>query len=283
MKSVLKWTGRILGGLIVLLLILGVVFYFVGGSKVNKTYELPDVALTVSDDSAQVAHGAHLAATLGCTDCHTEDLSGQVMIDAPPFKVVAPNLTPAGIAAQRTDAQLEHAIRHGVSGDGTSVVIMPSLAYHGLSDGDVSALISYLRSVPAVENEPGQTQIKLMGRLLSAGPFDPAFEVNLDPSPTSNPEIGPTVEYGRYRYQTVCTYCHGENGGGMEVPPVPESPPAPGMEAAGNWTLDQFIQTMRTGVTPAGRELNAEFMPYEVFGQMSDDEMAALHAYFGTL
>lgn len=87
MKSVLKWASRILGGLVVLLLILGVAFYFVGGSKLNKTYELPDVALNVSDDSAHVARGASLAASLGCTDCHGSDLGGTELFDAPPFRV----------------------------------------------------------------------------------------------------------------------------------------------------------------------------------------------------
>ncbi len=282
MKPTLKWIARILGGLVVVLLIAGFTMFMIGGSNAGKTYELPDVVLNVSDDSSSVAHGAHLANTLGCTDCHAEDLSGQELFDAPPFRVVAPNLTPAGLGGQRTDAQLEHTIRHGVAGDGTSVIIMPSAAFHGLADEDVSALISYIRSVSPIENNPGTTEIKLMGKLLSVGPFDPGFEVNLDASPTAKPEAGITSEYGAYLFGTVCHYCHGENGQGMEVPPIPESPPAPSLAAAGNWPLDQFISTIRTGVTPAGRQIDNDFMPFEVFGQMTDAELAALHAYAAT-
>ncbi len=69
----------------------------------------------------------------------------------------------------------------------------------------------------------------------------------------------------------------------MDVPPIPESPPAPDLTASGNWTLAQFQESLRTGITPAGRRVNAEFMPYPFFGQMTDTELKALHAYFGSL
>ena len=283
MKRALKWIARILGGLVVLLLILGFAMYMIGGSKVGEIYELPDVALNVSNDSAQVARGAHLAASIGCNDCHGDDLSGQEMFDAPPFRVVAPNLTPGGIGDQRTDAELERAIRHGVGSDGTSLIIMPAKAYHGLADEDVGALISYIRSVPAVENEPGTTKIKVMGRMLSAGPFDPAFEVTTEASPTSRPPVAPTPEYGEYLYGTLCVYCHGDNAEGMEELPIPDAPPGPGLAAAGSWELDLFKETLRTGITPAGRELDQELMPARVLGNMTDEDMEALHAFFGTL
>src|SRR5690606_29074360 len=93
MKKALKWTGIALGSLLVLILILGGVMYFVGGSKLGRTYEVQTADLVIPTDSASIARGAHLARTNGCTDCHTPNLAGQVMIDAPPFRVVAANLT----------------------------------------------------------------------------------------------------------------------------------------------------------------------------------------------
>lgn len=281
MRKVLKWGGYTVGGLIALLLVVAVAMYLIGGSKLNRTYEVPAVALAVSDDSAAVARGAHLAATHGCQDCHGADLSGEVMADAPPFRIVAPNLTT--LMDERSDAELERAIRHGVKADGTSLLIMPARAYHGLADEDVAALIAYLRTVPAVENELPPMQMKPLGRILSAGPFDPAFEVNLEPSPATRPAIAPTAEYGAYLYGTLCHYCHGDDGLGMETPPIPESPPAPSLVAAGQWTLDEFRTTLRTGTTPAGRELSPEFMPVSIMQQFDSTETAALHAYFGTL
>lgn len=283
MKRALKWIARILGGLVVLLLILGFAMYMIGGSKVNEMYELPDVALNVSDDSTTLARGAHLAGTLGCPDCHGDGLRGEELFDAPPFRVVAPNLTPAGIGSDLSDEDIERAIRHGVASDGTSLIIMPAQAYHGLADQDVAALISYVRSLPPVENDPGTTTIKAMGRMIAAGPFDSGFEVNLEPSPSSRPEIGPTAEYGAYLFGTLCHYCHGENGEGMDVPPVPESPPAPPLGPATNWTLDQFKEALRTGVTPSGRELDREFMITDITARYSDEDLEALHAFLGTL
>ena len=47
--------------------------------------------------------------------------------------------------------------------------------------------------------------------------------------------------------------------------------------------LDLFKETLRTGITPAGRELDQELMPARVLGNMTDEDMEALHAFFGTL
>jgi hypothetical protein len=33
---------------------------------------------------------------------------------------------------------------------------------------------------------------------------------------------------------------------------------------------------MRTGMTPAGKQLNAKYMPWPVLGQMTDEELSAL-------
>lgn len=49
----------------------------------------------------------------------------------------------------------------------------------------------------------------------------------------------------------------------------------------GNWTLDQFIQTFRTGKyggAPNGRNLLPP-MPYQNIAQMTDDELKAVYAY----
>ena len=36
---------------------------------------------------------------------------------------------------------------------------------------------------------------------------------------------------------------------------------------------------MRTGVTPEGRTLRKQNMPWDAVGQLGDDELRALHAY----
>ena len=99
----------------------------------------------------------------------------------------------------------------------------------------------------------------------------------------SRPPVGPTREYGEYLYGTLCVYCHGDHAEGMEELPMPDAPPSPGLAAAGLWELDLFKETLRTGITPAGREMDQELMPARVLGNMTDEDMEALHAFFGTL
>ena len=87
------------------------------------------------------------------------------------------------------------------------------------------------------------------------------------------------MAYGRHRTQTLCTYCHGADFQGG--PPVePGTPPAPPLTAIPGWSLEEFKTTMRTGVTPGGKELNPVVMPWTAFQHMDDAELEALYAYF---
>jgi hypothetical protein len=69
-------------------------------------------------------------------------------------------------------------------------------------------------------------------------------------------------------------------------PPAPDSPPAPNLTPdgrLGNWTEEAFITTIRTGVTPDGRQLNSEFMPWPSIGKLDDDELRAVWLYLESL
>jgi hypothetical protein len=46
--------------------------------------------------------------------------------------------------------------------------------------------------------------------------------------------------------------------------------------------LEQFIGTMRTGVTPWGRALDAEAMPWKTYGRMTDEELTAIWRYLAS-
>jgi hypothetical protein len=50
----------------------------------------------------------------------------------------------------------------------------------------------------------------------------------------------------------------------------------------GLWSEEQFVTTLRTGVTLGGHQLN-EFMPWRYFGQMTDDELRAFWLYLQSL
>jgi hypothetical protein len=55
----------------------------------------------------------------------------------------------------------------------------------------------------------------------------------------------------------------------------------PGGELAA-WSEADFIQTIRTGATPSGHQLNA-VMPWKTYGKMSDDELKATFLYLQSL
>ncbi len=68
---------------------------------------------------------------------------------------VAPNLTKGrgGVGNKYSNADWEHTIRHGVGRNGRALVIMPARFLIAYSDEDLSTLISYLQSIPPVDNE----------------------------------------------------------------------------------------------------------------------------------
>jgi mono/diheme cytochrome c family protein len=83
-----------------------------------------------------------------------------------------------------------------------------------------------------------------------------------------------------------CRVCHGPdlNGGPFPDPTIKLITPniTPGGEP-GFWPEEQFINTIRTGKTPGGHELNPEHMPWKDYRNFQDDELKAIWAYLQTL
>jgi mono/diheme cytochrome c family protein len=84
-----------------------------------------------------------------------------------------------------------------------------------------------------------------------------------------------------------CTDCHGPalDGvpGGGGGPPADVPPPNLTLSGeVGQWTQEQFVNTIRTGITPSGRQLSDE-MPWKVYGGMVDEDLQAVYAYLHTL
>jgi hypothetical protein len=99
------------------------------------------------------------------------------------------------------------------------------------------------------------------------------------PRPTA-PAPGVTSEYGRYLAE-VCTLCHGENfAGGTE--PGAGLNLTPGGDL-GDWSEADFIQTIRSGVNPNGKQLNPELMPWKRIREMSDEELRAIWLFLQSL
>ena len=290
LKKALKWIGIVLGSLIGLLVLALVVLYFVGGAKANKKYEVAVETILIPTDVEAAQRGKHIATIYICTRCHTENLSGEVYFDVPGMlSIPTPNLTSGagGVGSFYTDEDWVRAIRHGVGHDGRALFIMPSNAFYYLSDEDLGALVAYLKSLPPVDNQLPERRIEPMGRLMMAAGMFPPFPVDkidhTNPPPTG-PEPGVTVAYGQYLSHT-CTECHGANLNGAPFGPPGQEVPTPNLTPGGElvgWSEQDFFTTMRTGLTPSGRQLSEE-MPWKYYGQMSDEELKALWMYLQSL
>ena len=288
MRRFLRRAGIGLGVLLGLLVLSGTVLYAIGSRRVDRTYAVETARLALPTDSAGLARGAHLVRSMGCADCHGENLGGQVLVDEPPFRTVAANLTSGrgGLAARYTAEDFDRSIRHGVKPDGRSVLIMPSAAYHALSDEDAAALIAYLKAAPPVDNELPPSVVRAPGRLMAAVLLDPTSEVRTTPARRgTTPPFGATVEYGEYLATGTCAHCHGSDLRGDPKPPGPPGmPPTPDLVAvAGRWTPAQFSHALRTGETPDGRALDPEVMPWRMTAAMAEDERLAVYAYLRSL
>ena len=93
--------------------------------------------------------------------------------------------------------------------------------------------------------------------------------------------VGPTVEYGHYIANLIgCSECHGEDmsggAGGL-------ASKGPTLRTVKVWSVEQFIETHRTGVTPTGRVLDLDEMPWEFIGRLDDEDLADLYAYLVSL
>lgn len=291
MRKILKWVGIVLGGLIGLIVLAIGAVYAVTELRLGQTYNVPAETIAIPTGEDSLALGRHIAETRGCNDCHAENLAGAAFFeDAAMGLLYASNLTSGqgGIATSYSDADWVLAIRHGIGPDRQSLLFMPSTEYYFLNDRDLGALIAYLKTVPPVDNETPKASIGPVGRILFlAGqlPLTPAVLIDhAGPRPSAS-EPGVTVAYGQY-LAAGCVGCHGSDYSGGPIPGAPpDTVPASNLTPGGSladWSESDFIQAMRTGVTPGGQEMDP-FMPWKNIGKMTDDELKALWMYLQSL
>jgi len=306
MKSflrVVKWVG-----LTLVVLVVGFVAFVY--ARANRTYDAPYPDLAASQDSTLIERGRYLATgPAHCVDCHTptseverlaagEDvpMSGGFDFVLPIGTIYAPNITPdpeTGIGAY-TDGELARALRYGVKRDGRP--LLDFMPFYDLSDYDLTAVISYLRASEPVQNERPAHEFNFMGNMVRAlGMVKPMGDGDVPPAPA----IDTTAAYGEYLARTVanCRGCHSERdlrtgayvgpeyAGQMEFEGMeggyfvtPNLTPDPETGRIANWSQDQFVQRLRSGVGLPGSP-----MPWGPFSRMSDTELIALFKFFSTL
>ena len=288
MKKVFKWIGIVLGSLVGLILIAGLVLFLMGSARLNKTYTFQPSNIAIPTDAESIAYGKHRAESL-CEGCHGKDLSGvNNWFNAGPLGTIdSANLTSGdgGIGKTFTDEDFVRAIRHGIDPNGKPIFMVAVSSTSHLSDQDLGSIIAYVKSVPPVDHKTNGQHFKPLAKiLLAAGVLGklPVEAVSHDIHVTA-PERGMTADYGEYLVNTNdCHACHGPqlNGGPYPDPTIKKISPnlTPGGEL-GLWTEAEFINTLRTGTTPSGHNLDPELMPWKYYGKFYDDELKAIWLY----
>jgi mono/diheme cytochrome c family protein len=292
--------------LVALLIVAGAVFV---ASRQNLKFDAPYPAVTASTDSAVIARGRYVVRDVAnCAQCHGDPsqhealaagadvpLSGGFTFDIPPGSFHVRNITPdaeTGIGGF-SDGAIARALRNGIGNDGRA--LLPFMELQGLSDEDLVAVVSYLRSQPPVRNLVPAHKYTLLGSVvkatLLANPVGPA-----QPPPQASPH-GATIENGRYLVESVglCWACHtqrdqqtgqlvGPRFGGADdfketadakqiwAPPNITSDPATGR--LGKMTEDEFVDRFR-----GGRLIPNSPMPWQGLQRMAEDDLRAMYRY----
>ena len=293
MKKVFKWVGIGLGSLVGLILLVALVLFFMGNARLNKTYDFPSSDITLPTDEASLEFGKHRAEVL-CEGCHGTDLSGiESWFSAGPLGTVdSANLTTGegGFGREATSVEdYVRAIRHGIDPEGRPIFMPAVVSTSNLSDQDLAAIIAYVKSVPPVDHVTNGDNFTPLARiLLAAGVLDKLpVETVSHATQVTAPAMGVSNEYGEYMVNTNdCRICHGPNlnGGPFPDPTITKISPnlTPGGELA-MWTEEQFITTIRTGVTPGGHKLDSNFMPWKDYSKFYEDELKAIWLYLQSL
>jgi mono/diheme cytochrome c family protein len=291
MKKLLKGAAA----LVLLLLLAGGSFFGWASFRTNKDLhtifpnriEGMDSLVAVAD----IALGERIVQVRnGCIDCHGADLGGREFINDPAMGVYnSANLTPAGLQYWTND-EIAQAIHWGIGRDGRPLRFMPALEFNALSKQDLAAVIAYLRSLPPVERSRGPLEIGPLAKVLYATGNVPAllstFVLDLNRDFNTKPVEEPSVAFGEYLAKSACIGCHNPQFSGGAIPGAPpEWAHARSIRLGGKdvWTEEQFIATMRTGISPTTGEEMKFPMPVAMVKNMNDVELRALYAYLSSL
>ena len=239
--------------------------------------------------------------TIGWSFEDTQDVEGQLLAGGREFSLgpfgvlVSPNLTPDDTGmGDWSDEEIEAALRIGINPDGRRLhPLMPYGNIFNWAESDMQALIMYLRTIPAVENEIEQTGP-------SGDGIAPELIVDEDALTLLPPDGSDPIVLGEYLVRNVmsCGDCH---------TPLDEDTGAPladmflaggqayqgpwGIVYGGNitpdatgldgWEYEDYERVFREGVRIDGRRL--VFMPWQDYAGLSDDDLDAVIMYLQAL
>lgn len=284
--------------------------------KDYSTVEKP--ALRASQDPEVIRRGEYLVHSVAhCSVCHAplEVTMNRKPGEHPPMTggfewkmgplgtLYSRNITPdpeTGIG-RWTDEELARALKYAVGRDGKLLPFM-SLGMAAMSDEDLQAVISYLRSTAPVKqaNRPHQPGLLLKWIATKVTPdFRKGLLQGLQHVP---PAEEPSVARGEYlaRGPGACVGCHtpfdmmsftfggAPFSGSAQPEPDKDNPemvyrmpnltPDPKTGHIFTWDEEHFVSRFR-----AGRALPGSKMPWEAYREMSDADLRGVFRYLKSL
>lgn len=278
-----------------------------------RTWDRPIADIHASHDPAIIERGRYIVYGPGrCADCHIPDSARDALNRGETVPLTggpgehtylgtwtAPNLTPddaTGIG-RVSDGALARMLRYGVNRDGHAALPFMD-AFANLTDEDLLAVVSFLRSQDAAPGVAPQATVNLLGKLALVYFIEP-YAPTSKPAATLTPE--PTPAYGAYVAEALagCGVCHTARNlrtgsylsplfsGGLAF----KSRLQPGMmfvspnltpdSETGHitaWSEDAFAQRFQRGpIYPDSP------MPWGGFRRMTDTDVRAVYRYLRTL
>lgn len=306
-----KLIGKFLGVLFALIIVFVAATSILALTRWKRTFASPMPEIHASADSAVVAHGRQLAyGDAACVTCHVTNeellqvregamppLAGGQLFEFPLGKFYTPNLTPdreTGIG-RYSDGELARVLRNGVRPDGRAA--LPFMEYHNVSDDDLTALISFLRSQAPVRREVPDHEPSMLGKAVFAFAIKPIGPTG---TPPAHSPSGLSVERGAYLANNLsaCVGCHTNRNhmdgsaislpfaGGMKFPDETDRTGtfvSPNLTPAGDtpfsvWDENRFVDRFRSGVG-----LPNSPMPWRSYQRMSEDDIRSIFRYLRTL
>jgi mono/diheme cytochrome c family protein len=293
---------KIIKIIVVIVLLISLFLLYVQISYM-RVFTAPAVTgISAQQDSSTIARGKYLVqGAAHCYTCHMPDsllekglkepMIGGYVFKTPFAQFYTPNLTSdteTGIG-QVTDEQLARAVRYHIKHDGH--VMVGFMSYNAMSDEDLRAVISYLRTVPPVKNKVPDHEYNMIGKILMRFMVEPAKPVVQNVTPDS------TAEYGKYLayHVTNCNGCHTQRNATGEIIGQPmaggnswdyedgvyTSPNLTFNDSTGRittWSQQDFIRRFRRGKlfphTP---------MPWGAYQSLSERDLSALYKFLKSL
>jgi mono/diheme cytochrome c family protein len=277
----------------------------------------PPPTLKAEQTPTALARGSYLAQHVAmCTDCHSERdfsrFSGPVKAGTLgkgganfgpelglPGDVIAPNITPHRLSSW-SDGEIVRALTSGVTPEGRALFpLMPYQAFASMCQEDLLSLVSYLRTLAPVENDPPRSELDFPVNLLVRTIPKPARLVKDCPQPSDG------VAYGEYLVTIAsCADCHTTRDGPDVVPGKDfaggNSFPLPGGSKVvsanltpdvdtgiGSWSKEMFINRFKPYRNPENLHQVAAgerqtIMPWSQYAGMSDQDLGAIYDYLRT-